>query len=161
MELAKTGEIFNNPLHPYTVALLSAVLKHNPKNKSERIPLAGEVADPANPPTGCYYHPVHLERLFKQYIGCSPIEYLMEVRISKAKEFLKHSELNVTQIAGMTGFDSIQYFSRVFKKFVQLSPNQYRKKIHTSPDDEMHICGCGNIMDYPTQEAFLHVTSGE
>jgi AraC-like DNA-binding protein len=120
------------------------------KNFNEKLTLH-ELADIS------HYHPVHLERLFKQYIGCSPIEYLMEVRVSKAKEFLKHSELNITQIAGMTGFDSIQYFSRVFKKFVQLSPNQYRKKIHTSPGDEMDISG--NIRDYPTHEAFLHVAS--
>jgi peptide/nickel transport system ATP-binding protein len=57
VELAKTGELFNKPLHPYTEALLSAVPKHNPKKKSQRIPLAGEVADPADPPTGCYFHP--------------------------------------------------------------------------------------------------------
>jgi peptide/nickel transport system ATP-binding protein len=57
VELAKTGELFNKPIHPYTEALLSAVPKHNPKKKSQRIPLAGEVADPADPPTGCYFHP--------------------------------------------------------------------------------------------------------
>ena len=59
VELASTEEIFNNPLHPYTEALLSAVPKPDPRlrNKGVRIRLEGEVADPGNPPGGCYFHP--------------------------------------------------------------------------------------------------------
>jgi peptide/nickel transport system ATP-binding protein len=57
VEMAKTDEIFYNPRHPYTEALLSAVPKPDPRLRSERIVLEGEVADPANPPTGCYFHP--------------------------------------------------------------------------------------------------------
>jgi len=59
VELASTEELFNNPLHPYTEALLSAVPKPDPRlrNKGVRIRLEGEVADPGNPPGGCYFHP--------------------------------------------------------------------------------------------------------
>ena len=57
VELAETEELFLNPLHPYTEALLSAVPKPDPDVKMERIILQGEVANPANPPTGCYFHP--------------------------------------------------------------------------------------------------------
>lgn len=56
-EMAETGELFRNPQHPYTEALLSAVPKPDPSVKMERIPLLGEVANPANPPSGCYFHP--------------------------------------------------------------------------------------------------------
>jgi len=57
VEMAPTDEIFHHPYHPYTEALLSAVPKPDPRLRSERIILEGEVADPANPPPGCYFNP--------------------------------------------------------------------------------------------------------
>ena len=59
VELADTETLFANPLHPYTEALLSAVPKPDPRlrNRGVRIRLEGEVADPSNPPSGCYFHP--------------------------------------------------------------------------------------------------------
>lgn len=57
VESAKTSELFTHPLHPYTEALLSAVPKPDPRQRGEPIVLEGDVADPANPPTGCYFHP--------------------------------------------------------------------------------------------------------
>jgi peptide/nickel transport system ATP-binding protein len=57
VEIGPTDALFASPKHPYTEALLSAVPKTNPKRKSQRIILQGDVADPANPPPGCYFHP--------------------------------------------------------------------------------------------------------
>ena len=57
VELAKTEEFFLNPLHPYSEALLSALPKPDPRLRMERIILPGEVANPVNPPSGCYFHP--------------------------------------------------------------------------------------------------------
>jgi len=57
VEMAETEELFTNPMHPYTEALMSAVPKPDPRARSKRIVLAGEVANPANPPPGCYFHP--------------------------------------------------------------------------------------------------------
>ena len=57
VETAPTEALFSRPLHPYTEALLSAVPKPDPRLRSERIVLQGEVADPANPPPGCYFSP--------------------------------------------------------------------------------------------------------
>jgi peptide/nickel transport system ATP-binding protein len=56
-ESARTAELFANPKHPYTEALLSAVPKPDPRIRTEPMVLSGEVADPANPPSGCYFHP--------------------------------------------------------------------------------------------------------
>ncbi len=56
-ELASTVELFRNPAHPYSEALLSAIPKPDPRLKREQILLTGEVANPAKPPTGCYFHP--------------------------------------------------------------------------------------------------------
>jgi peptide/nickel transport system ATP-binding protein len=57
VETATTNELFLNPMHPYTEALLSAVPKPDPRMRTEPIVLEGDVADPANPPSGCYFHP--------------------------------------------------------------------------------------------------------
>lgn len=57
VESALTDQLFLNPLHPYTEALLSAVPKPDPRRRTEPIVLTGDVADPANPPSGCYFHP--------------------------------------------------------------------------------------------------------
>jgi len=56
-EMADAEELYTHPLHPYTEALMSAVPKPDPKYQSERIIMAGDVADPSNPPPGCYFHP--------------------------------------------------------------------------------------------------------
>jgi peptide/nickel transport system ATP-binding protein len=57
VEMAETNSLFETPRHPYTEALLSAVPKPDPKKKTDRILLTGEVPSPANPPSGCYFHP--------------------------------------------------------------------------------------------------------
>lgn len=56
-EIADAEELYSAPLHPYTEALLSAVPKADPLYKSDRIVMQGDVADPSNPPSGCYFHP--------------------------------------------------------------------------------------------------------
>jgi peptide/nickel transport system ATP-binding protein len=57
VETGITNDIFAQPLHPYTEALLSAIPKPDPRKKGDRIVLEGEVANPANLPEGCYFHP--------------------------------------------------------------------------------------------------------
>ncbi len=57
VETAATQELFQAPRHPYTEALMSAIPRPDPTPREKRILLTGEVANPANPPTGCYFHP--------------------------------------------------------------------------------------------------------
>lgn len=56
VELARDAELYSNPLHPYTKALLSAVPIPDPRAKKERIILTGDVPSPVNPPRGCGFH---------------------------------------------------------------------------------------------------------
>ncbi len=57
VEMGATEELFQAPKHPYTEALLSAVPRPDPARHAQRIVLRGDVADPAHPPAGCYFHP--------------------------------------------------------------------------------------------------------
>jgi peptide/nickel transport system ATP-binding protein len=57
VELAPTAGIFDEPKHPYTEALLSAVPRPDPQKRMRRIVLEGEVPNPAAPPPGCHFHP--------------------------------------------------------------------------------------------------------
>ena len=56
VEYAPTKALYGHPLHPYTESLLSAVPVADPEAQMERIPLEGEIPNPASPPSGCYFH---------------------------------------------------------------------------------------------------------
>jgi len=57
VEVANVEALYYSPKHPYTEALMAAVPKPNPRMRDRPIKLPGEVASPANPPSGCYFHP--------------------------------------------------------------------------------------------------------
>jgi peptide/nickel transport system ATP-binding protein len=57
VEMAETEELYHFPLHPYTKALMLSVPRPDPRTRLEGIVLEGEVANPANPPSGCQFHP--------------------------------------------------------------------------------------------------------
>jgi len=57
VEMAATDELYFHPKHPYTEALMAAIPIPDPRNRTKPIKLPGEVASPANPPSGCYFHP--------------------------------------------------------------------------------------------------------
>jgi AraC-like DNA-binding protein len=78
----------------------------------------------------------HLERsqtwvgtIFKEATGFTVVQFINQIRIEKAMEYLKESKLAITDIAMTVGFSSIDYFERVFKNFTGIKPSEYRKNI--------------------------------
>ena len=67
---------------------------------------------------------------FKQVTGTSPLAFFSRIRCEKAKELLKYTDLNISEIAMNVGYDNPLYFSRIFHKFYSLSPSEYRKQQH-------------------------------
>lgn len=69
----------------------------------------------------------HFLKKFKKEFGTTPIKYLNDLRLQKAKELLQFSDMNVTQIALAVGFQSIHYFSRTFSANVGITPGAFRQ----------------------------------
>lgn len=66
--------------------------------------------------------------LFQRYLGISPVTYLINYRLQEAAKLLASTEKKVTVISKDTGFDSVDYFCKAFKKYYKLTPTKYRKK---------------------------------
>ena len=70
----------------------------------------------------------HFSRIFKEYTGLSPIQYIISLRIAHAKTMLTDSSLSVKQIAFSTGFTDINNFTKQFKRLENTTPSAYRKQ---------------------------------
>jgi AraC family transcriptional regulator len=70
--------------------------------------------------------PYHFSRLFKQSIGLSPYQFVIQCRLEKAKELLQHSDLTIAQIAYTTGFSNQSHFTQQFKRYCQTTPQKLR-----------------------------------
>ena len=64
----------------------------------------------------------------KRIVKCTPMQFILNLRIEKAKELLEFGNYNISQVASMVGYDNPLYFSRLFKKYVGVSPKEYKKK---------------------------------
>ncbi len=85
----------------------------------------------------------YLSHSFTEYVGTSPINYLMETRLAASKELLLSSSRSIAEVASSTGFSSQSYFSQIFRKNTGMSPLQYRKLKQTDSktmqDDSYYI----------------------
>ncbi|MGM7722722.1 AraC family transcriptional regulator [Metabacillus sp. Hm71] len=76
----------------------------------------------------------HYSRLFKKYIGLSPIDYLTHLRIDRAKELLVLSDIRIKEVSQTVGYADELYFSRTFKRIVGVSPSQFCDDHKLIPD---------------------------
>ena len=67
-------------------------------------------------------------RTFKHVTKVTPMQYIIQLRITNALNLLEHTNYNITQVANAVGYDDAYYFSRLFKKNVGVAPTEYRKR---------------------------------
>jgi len=75
----------------------------------------------------------HLSRLFNIHTGFSPTEYLIRLRVEKARELLRRGSLSVKEVMALVGFNSKSNFARQFKRYVGPAPSEYRRRALTRP----------------------------
>jgi two-component system, response regulator YesN len=73
-----------------------------------------------------HLHPNYLLRLFKEETGQAVIDYLISVRLQKAKQLLSTTDMKIYEVAGCVGYDSVSHFSRIFKRETGLSPKDFQ-----------------------------------
>jgi AraC family transcriptional regulator len=73
--------------------------------------------------------PYYLTRQFTAYVGVPPYRYLIALRIDRAIELLRDTELTITQICSRVGFNSLSHFTTTFRRHTGLSPSAYRRQV--------------------------------
>lgn len=72
-------------------------------------------------------NPDYLGSLFKDAMHCSITMYIQQKRLDQAKNMLENTELPISQIAELVGYDNLSYFSKLFRQKVGCQPGEYRK----------------------------------
>ncbi len=76
-----------------------------------------------------YLSPVYISKIFKEETGESPINYLIKIRLEKAKDILLNADSSsIKNIANQVGYDDVYHFSKLFKKYYGISPLYYKKR---------------------------------
>lgn len=76
----------------------------------------------------CGYTSRHMKRLFQKELNDSISHYMIRQRLSRAAKYLLLSELSIGEISALPGFSSQSYFTSLFRKHFQMTPNEYREK---------------------------------
>ena len=77
-----------------------------------------------------YLSPVYISKIFKEETGESPINYLIKIRLEKARDILMTSDSgSIKNIANSVGYDDVYHFSKLFKKYYGISPLYYKKSL--------------------------------
>ena len=114
------GYEFKSPNKKYVV---QQIMKYMENHYKEKISL-DQIAE------NMYLSPFYISKLFKSETGDTPINYLISLRMEKAKELLdQNSTLSIQEAAAAVGYEDVYHFSKLFKKYYGLSPLYYKARI--------------------------------
>ena len=109
----------NTSLHTSSTTLCAKIAQYLEINLKEQISLS-DLAQRFG------YTPSYLNRIFKKEYGASPLQYLTDLRIARAKEILlKHPDINIKTAASTVGYEDSRYFSRIFKNETGMTPSAW------------------------------------
>ena len=103
------------------VSLVLGLIKHWVEQNYQKNPNIKEISKIFG------YNSRYLTTLFRESTGFTLIEYIHKLKLDKSKQLLCTSSLSIKDIAYATGFDSDKYFMRLFKKFEEMTPSEYRR----------------------------------
>ncbi len=83
----------------------------------------------------CHMAQRQLRNLFERVYGCTPLQYLWNIRIRKACVYLASTDLPIADIAALTGFEDSNYFSRKFRQALGMTPRDYRLRSYSDEED--------------------------
>lgn len=75
-----------------------------------------------------YLSPAYISKVFKEEMGVSPINYLIKIRLSKARELLLEGRLPIKSVARSVGYEDVYYFSKLYKKYHAIPPSKVRRQ---------------------------------
>lgn len=101
------------------IALLGTVLSHIERNLAESITVP-ELAEVAHMSRSVLY------KHFRTTMGCTPVEYILKLRIERATALLRNTEDSIARVAGDVGFNHFSYFARKFRERMGVTPKEYR-----------------------------------
>jgi AraC family transcriptional regulator len=76
-------------------------------------------------------HPVHFSRVFRSHLGCTPGDYLRQLRVESACRQLATSDLPLIEVALSTGFADQSHFTRTFRRLMRMTPGEFRRNFRT------------------------------
>ena len=111
---------------------LAAAVRHAKKNLDRRITVS-ELADVACMSESTFY------RYFRNEFGMTPVQFLTEERVDRARELLRDSSNTVTDVSAAVGFGSVSHFINTFKEHVGQTPKQYQLAVTETPDRRVMV----------------------
>ena len=126
-----TLPVFHNPITG-SEPLLDDIIAYMHKNIDRKLSL-NSLAE--------HFHVsrTHIKSLFVQYKQVGAIHFFIDMKIARAKEYLRESDYNVSQIAEKLGYDNVYYFCNQFKAREKMSPLEYRRSVTTISDKSQSI----------------------
>ncbi len=108
-------------VYPGASPLIARSLRYIKSNYTRKIKLTDISSE-------LHINPSYFSALFSQEMGRPFTDYILELRISKAKDLLRNTNMDILDISGATGFENQSYFTKIFRKRTGLTPRQYRQE---------------------------------